>query len=314
MPTTPPPGWYEPEISIEKIRPLIDQVAPVLEEVVRYGLALLARASVTARGADEHAAFFSLYHHLLGMVDESSALLRQCAGSGIVLTLRSAFESLVSLEYMDGDFHRRAYAWLVADAHRRWQFYKTLDLRLEQGKQLEQLRQADSHGKEVTIRPPESSLDEQYARFQRLLASRAWVEANAEWTRVRGVGKAKRRPEWYQLYGGPGSVQGMAERVNRGYQYHLLYRQWSVTMHAAGLLDHFRKTTKGDTDIAPLRNGNELAGQAQLALNFGLDGIRLALRRYRSEEEPQFAKWYIAEIRPTNMLLSMPAPTPPRSP
>jgi len=63
VPTTPPPGWYEPEVSIEKVRPLIDLASPSLEEVVRYGLALLARASVTARGGDEHAALFRLYHH-----------------------------------------------------------------------------------------------------------------------------------------------------------------------------------------------------------------------------------------------------------
>jgi hypothetical protein len=287
-------------MSIAKVRPLIDLAAPTLEEVVRYGLALMARASVTARGGDEHAAFFSLFHHLLGMVDESTVLLRQCAGSGIVLTLRSAFEALLSLEYMNGDFERRAYAWLVADVHRKWQFYKTLDSRLPEGKQLDEVRLADRYGKDVTIAPPATSLDEQYARFERLLKLPHWSDAEAEWQRARGQGKSKRRPEWYQLYDGPPSVQGMAERVDRGYQYHLLYRQWSVTMHASGLLSHFKKGRDGEIGIVPMRNGSELAGQVHLALGFGLDGIRLVLERYRGEEKPQFANWYISDIKPTS--------------
>jgi hypothetical protein len=298
LPTNPPPGWYEPDVSIAKVKPLIDLASPTLEEMVRYGLALLARASVTARGGDEHAALFSLYHHLLGMIDESTVLLRQCAGSGIVLTLRSAFEALVSLEYMNEDFERRAFAWLVADVHRKWQYYKSLDRRLPQGKQSEQLRRVDLAGEEVQIFPPPESLDKQYARFERLLRLPKWSQAEAEWQCVSD--QRKRNPKWHQLYGGPASIQGVAERVNRGFQYHLLYRDWSVTMHAAGLLNHFRKGSNGETGILPFRNGSELASQAHLGIHFGVAGITLVLRRYREGERKQFARWYAMAIKPTS--------------
>jgi hypothetical protein len=139
MPTKAPKDWYEPEISKAKVKPIIDLAAPIAKEVVNYGLSLLARSSATARGGDEHLALFSLYHHVLDMVDSAQVLIAECAGSAVALPLRSGFEALVSLEYIDAGFPERAFVWLAGDVRRKWQFYQSRDERTSDGRRTRQL-------------------------------------------------------------------------------------------------------------------------------------------------------------------------------
>jgi hypothetical protein len=94
------------------------------------------------------------------------------------------------------------------------------------------------------------------------------------------------------LFGGPGSIEQLAKKLRHNAWYELLYRQWSKTMHADGLV----RAKLYKRDIRVLRDNSELTNTAVFTIHFGIRATELVLRFYRSEELVRFCEWCRDEI------------------
>lgn len=128
-----------------------------------------------------------------------------------------------------------------------------------------------------------------------MLQSPGWREADEEFERVRRARRPHRRPQWYELYGGPHSLEELARITGHLGQYDWLYRQWSETAHATDAV-----TRQVGTDIVGyrgLRDVEEIGATIGMAATIGLSAIRQVLLYFRPEEGAGMRRWYIENVR-----------------
>jgi hypothetical protein len=65
------------------------------------------------------------------------------------------------------------------------------------------------------------------------LRSERFAPIEAEFQTVKK--KTGRNPAWYSLFGGPPSLEQLANRVGLSLSYELLYRHWSEAVHSTGV-------------------------------------------------------------------------------
>lgn len=302
MPTKAPTTLLQRELSKAEIQPWLESVIALLEEVVNYGVAAFARCLKTAKGTNESFAILFPYLHLLEMVDGVQVLLAQAAVTPAHLQLRSAFEALLTVEYIaETDSRRRAYAYLVADVRRRLAVYRTIPPNTEQGRRIRERIASDRYVRNMRI-PDIRDVPVQISALEEVLDRPYWKEANKSFDDFKK--SKKRAAQWYELYGGPSSLEGLASRLKRPAHYDLLYRSWSATAHVGdAVLRQLRSGARDTAMICGIRDTSEFRTVSNLAVAFALSGTRCVLQYYRPEEVsrvsgvPAFTKWYLREIR-----------------
>jgi len=300
MPTKPPKKLLDRDLFKAFARERIDIATPLLQEVVNHGLAAFARCSHTAKDGDEKLAILMPYLHLLEMIDGVHILVADAAPDPAQLQLRSAFEALLTIEYITrDDTMRRAHAYLVADIHRRLAKLREMVPGTEAWKRARKRMEADAVGRTLRL---EGIVDAKAGieKLEGLLQKPHGRAANAAYQRAKK--KRKGRPAWYELYGGPTSLELLATHLKRPAQYDILYRPWSETSHAGDAI--YRKLTKakgGAPAVRQLRDLSQFDTIVSLAVTFVLNATIRVLNFYRPEEMPAFHRWYTREVRETYM-------------
>lgn len=271
-----------PLLNIETARneaaPVADVASPLLRDLIGVAVAVFGECN---RAADEtDSAEFPLLAsllHLIEMTDSVDVLIREgCAWPAAILA-RSAFESLLAIDYIvEADSETRGLCWWVADSHWNLGVFEMVDSSTPAGKQF--LR---SLSEDKTL-SGWGQINEETARrgqnqVRDLLANEKFAPIEEEYQQVKK--RLHRTPNWYTLFGGPANLAALAERLNRGSQYALLYRQWSRPVHAAELI---RFVGRGDNygAVRPIRDQTILADVAFHVANFLVDGLGLVWRRY----------------------------------
>ncbi len=296
MPTNPPTRLLDRDLSKALIREWINLANPLLREVVNYGVAAFARCLQTGKGGSENLAILMPYLHLLEMVDGIQILLAEAAPSPAQLQLRSAFEALLTIEYItEADTMRRAHAYLVTDIYRRLATIRAMDPNTAEGKRARERMAADAYTGSTQLVSIEDS-EAAIKIIETTLQKPHWKEASVEYQMLKR--SLKRRPVWHQLYGGPKSVEKLATYLNRPAHYDILYRPWSETAHASDTI--YRKLTAeraGEAAVRRLRDTAEFHNTVGLAVTFALRATRRILSHYRPQEIPAFTQWYVREVR-----------------
>lgn len=305
MPTNPPPDILDRDLSKAWVRDRIDQASPMIQEVVNHGVAAFMRCSKTARGGNEHLAILMPYLHLLEMVDGVQILLAEAAPVPAQLQLRSAFEALLTIEYItETDTMRRAYAYLVGDVRDRIATYRRMDPKTPEGKQMHARIDADESARDMR-KPDIPDLDSRIENLETMLKKPHWKEAYGEFRALQR--RLKRRPSWHQLYGGPENIELLAVHLKRGGQYEILYRRWSKTAHAADAVQRIlTKGERGGAAIRRVRDPSEFDTIVTLAVTFALAATRRILSFYRPGEK--WEQWYVREVRDTFLKFHGPEP------
>lgn len=270
--------------------------APLLREVVDYGIAAFQRCSATATGLDTPLGVLFPFLHFVEMLDATEVLLDVAAVAPGHVTLRSAFEAELQFEYVaSAETERRGAAYVVAEVHRRIDLVDRFDPETAKGKNVAATMANDRIGAGITI-PIFPDLEEKRTRLQSILKKPHLAEAAQEYERTRTA--TGRHPPFYHLWGGPANIEQLARVVGRSGQYEVLYRQWSRTAHAADLSRQL-SALDGEPALARFRNGVGLDTAYTLAISLGLGAIRLLLRTYRPQElVPTFRNWYLERIGP----------------
>ena len=280
---------------------------PVLREVIDYGIGAFRRCSAVATGLDTPLGVLFPFLHCIEMLDGTEVLLDSAAGIAANVTLRAAFEALLSCEYVaKKDSERRGAAYVVAEVHARLINLERHDPESSRGKAYRADLQRDAVGRGIQL-PTYDDIPKQRTEWLSILAQPHLVDAATEYEAV----KKKRRgktPPFYALWGGPGNLEQLARVLERSSYYEILYRPWSKTAHAADLGRQLAEK-EGRPAIHGIRPCTDLTDEYAHAINIGLEAIRALLSKYRPYELTDYSKWYMEKISPGYKRLA-PPPSP----
>jgi hypothetical protein len=116
--------------------------------------------------------------------------------------------------------------------------------------------------------------------------------------------KTRRRPAWHAFYGGPTSIEGLAEHLGHFSMYEIVYRDLSNRMHGGDLYGGVC-VEDGHLSILGLLRTEDIKDWASVAATFGLSSIRLMVMHCRPEEitDGSFLRWYEADVKKWNAIL-----------
>ena len=299
MPTEPLLKLLDRDFARVAAKELIDLACPVLRELVNHGTNVFMRCQAETRDGqeDEHLPIFSLYLHVLEMTDGIEELLRASCVNPAVPLVRSSFEAVLAMEYiLEGDYRRRAFAWMVGYAHTRLDSYERFDPSTRKGKGFAQAIANDKVLNQISF-PPEVDPKRAADSMRQLLAKPQYQEAEANYQGCK-KGKKGGAPQWFSLFGGPSNLRDLAISLRRGAEYEILYRQWSAVAHGHDVSRFLVPAdTGGEASIYSLRHAKELLQVAFYAAHNMLGATEALIRKFRPGEKDSLARWYIREVR-----------------
>lgn len=292
MPTEPHRDILYRELATVQARDLFPRAAPLLREVVNFGTNTFVRCMSAGDGEENtHLAPFALYRHILELTDSIEVLVANGCPSACKPNLRSAFEALLSLEYITqpgADYRVRSLSWLAAYARDHLRMYRSLLQSSAEGKGFLDAIQSDKTVREFPPLP-QDKVAEGIARMEKLLARDQFGEIQAEFA------KFKREPRWYQLFGGPANLHDLADHLLRPAQYDVLYRQWSLASHALDFFPFLAPAPPGEKAVRGLRDIAATNEVTTFAATFLIDATRLLIGKFHPGET--WGNWYLREIR-----------------
>lgn len=298
MPTKPFEPLLYRELRKVEAKEIIEIASSLLQEEINYATNVFQRCQSSMVGvvADESLPILASYYHIVGMTDGIEVLISQSCAVPAIPLLRSSFEALLTIEYiLEGDYRRRAFAWLVSYVRQRLGEYERLDPSHQNGKEFLSTFATDEISKFMSL-PSFPDLAQAIQNLKSLLINNPnYQVADAEYQRIMNV--RKRKPNWYSLYGGPSNLKELAKHLRRGAQYDILYRHWSSITHAGDLSNFLTQTKGGSPAFHPIRNSKEIRQVSSLASTFIIDATKQMVGKFRSGENSSLGKWYVNEIR-----------------
>jgi hypothetical protein len=299
MPTDSFPELLDRDRAKVEAQELIEATCPLLREMVNYGTYACVRCMRAPdrdrQGAEnEDMPPLVLYQYLIEQVDAVEVLLSQGCANGAVPALRSAFEAVLSLEYIlgsDSHYEKRTLAWICCYIHRRIQKHEGLDAGTTCGAPRMKVME-DYFGEPI----PSYDSAEGVAKLRTVLARPQFEELEADYA-TRTTTRPWQVPNWFSLLGGPRDRRQLAKFLNHEPEYLTLYGEWSDIAHAT---DAAVYVVPGDEPnqaaFKPLRFAAMLPQRGFLAASFMLRGTRLLLQHFRPNE-PGLETWYLRDVK-----------------
>ncbi len=303
MPTQPLETILYRELSIASAREAIDNVSPLLQEVVNYSTNVFARCVSSAPGEIENYAVPLIYLHMIEMTDGIEVLLSKSCPTPAKLLLRSLFEALLFIEYiLEENYENRALAWIAFFVRKRLALYRSHDPSTNEGRHFRALLKNDKLVGDIRIQYP-AEFDDFITHYEEdLLNSPKLEPVQREIERYKRE-KSRKPRRWYHIFGPqppkktPHSVEQLAKHLDMTAMYEILYREWSAIHHVTEPA-RFISTTKNKRQaIRPLRDPSEIEMVADFAEVFMVYATRLILRKFRPGEERALAEWHLREVK-----------------
>jgi len=297
MPTEPDKNIFDPEPSIEVLKPAIELCSQTLREAFNYGTKLYERCRRTSKAeADNAFPVLALFLHILQMIDSAEVLISNNCVEPAELLIRSAFEANLGLEYMnESRTHTRGIAWIVRIILDRIEFGERHSKEHNKGKEFFKVMEQEGFEGFGDVLPQMPEIPDDYLdNLKKSLDKPEYAEIFEEYKRL---GEKRRHVEWYSLYGGPTNIRELAEHLNQRTIYDSLYRSWSKQSHAVSP-DHLTMTLEnGQSVLGPIRYPMNIVHTSNFALGILLQSEIAMINRFLSGDLRQFNRWYSTEIQ-----------------
>lgn len=289
------------EIEPKEYRDLLFQITGIIEECVNFGTHILVWCSEKPKKDGSDLTITLIFRHFIESLDAITVLIKHGCADPTEPLLRSIFEALIGLEYiLEKDTVQRALLYEVAHAHRKISLYKKLDPTSDQGKQFKKVLSNDSTVKNINL--PAFDTNKLIANLENMLKKPKYISVDEEWQRYKKTNK--RNPNWFSLFGGPKQIIDLAYRVNRGGLYEYLYRNWSQSVHATGVIRNITRDNFGNSAIIGLRNPKNIQIYSSLSLSMVMASYTKMIKYYIPDKKKDFQEWYIKNIRDWYLRLS----------
>lgn len=283
------------------VQDVLDTLAGGITEVVNFGTHVLVWYDEANAGKTDEAAPTSLLlRHFIEMIDSVSILVRSSAIEPTQVLLRSAFEAAIQLEWIiRDDTDRRAMAFMTWHVHQRLKYYTRLDRSTSEGRELAKKLKGTMYDG-IDLRD-KFDLESARANLKILLKKPLYRETAAEYEVVR---KNSRNPRWYQLFGGPRSVEQLANQVKMPEFYELLYRSWSGVAHATDVVAGKVSSREGVTQIHQIRSPERVESVYSIAIGLSIRIYKVIMDKYVPDGLNTIQKWYTADVYPLSTRVS----------
>lgn len=280
------------ELSTVQLKEFKPSPTTLLQEVVNFGTNAFVRC-LSSVGQEEnvHLAPFALYRHILEFTDGTEILVTNASPSAGLPLLRGSFEALLALEFIfeDGEHYQtRSLSWLTGYIRETLRFYNSLLPKTFEGEKF-----LSAIAEDKTVRnfpfPPEKEVSKAIDNLNQLLSNEQFKSIVSEYDRHKG------EPHWYSLFNGPSNVRNLARHLKRTVQYDVLYRGWSMSVHAHDFRPFLAPDKSGKSAIRGLRGLNSTYQVTTFAVTFIIDATRLLVGKFHPGED--LSKWYFREVR-----------------
>ncbi len=296
MPTTPIEEMIPREMD-SNLRKILRRFSEFLDEIVNFGTHAFKWCLDTEKKGDEHVPIFLSFRHILELLDSISVLIRESCAEPCKLLLRGIFECLLSIEYLlQENTEQRGKDFLIWYRHHRLKILRRHDPDDNLYKEFLACLAKDKTLSGITF-PVFPDIKSRIAYYSTLFSNPSYLESEKEYQRIKKT--TKKVPKWwFNMHGGPGDIQELADRLGRPAQYEVLYRNLSDFSHGIDILEgKFDIEQPGRVAISQLRLPLNAQFITFIAATFGLSAIRLFINHYALDRFPQLREWYIMEIR-----------------
>lgn len=223
MPSEPVRGLFDPDMTVATYRAAIDASAACLQELVNYSTGVLSRCLRSVGRDAMHMAVLLPYRHIIELKDGIQLMVARGEDATCGLLLRAIFDCLIGIGLiLQEDTRRWSYARLYFELRRRQRWLRYVVPGSEERKILKRARRGEVWAKNYDV----PSMPDAAAHLQKLSTALDQPDVSHAASEAKRLqAETKHRPKWHELYGGPGTLDGLAQRVGRGLQYEWLYRR-----------------------------------------------------------------------------------------
>ena len=210
------------------------------------------------------------------------------------ITLRSLFECMLAAKYALADPDRRLIrtrAYLYCESKKTLAFLKGRLANPPEGKRAKTLAERDEYGNALLSSLPEDRIKADIASIEYTMKSSGMQEVADEAARL--ADKKRTNPAWHEFFGGPRSVEQLADTVGYPLYYEVLYRLWSQNVHASNTVGDFVRIGSIALEVRNLRYPADLdmVKTATFTLAKSLfESVGLLLNNCA---DVRFATWYL---------------------
>jgi hypothetical protein len=212
------------------------------------------------------------------------------------VTIRSLFECVLAAKYaleVPAERARRSRACMYVELMKSRAFLLTRLPDTEARKKIEALAERDKFGGALLATLAEDRVREDLNRVEHDMAASGMAEVAAEADRLRK--DDRKNPAWYEFFGGPRSIEKLADRTGYALSYEVLYRLWSESAHATVVVRPAVRVSGGKIEMLGLRHPADLDEVKVSAFTFGSELFRAVAVVLPGEFGTDFARWYVSQ-------------------
>lgn len=279
---------------------VLNSKANELEEIVNYGSNIIAWDLDRADGSDEDLPPVLFLRNFLESIDAISLLVRFSAIEPCRSILRTALENLFYLEYiLQDDMKNRSLAFWVWDIIHTSKLLSKADPTSNGYHDLLNKYKKDKMMRKITptVLSNSNTIKE---KNERILLLPKFQSIKQEYDRI--AVKFKKPPSWYTLFDGPKNIEEMANRVELGAVYEILYRNWSSSIHGTNIINGKIKINRdGQAEIIQLRDPKDVESICLNCSNLCMMVFKNYVTKRMPHNMPNFLNWSV-QIRIFNKM------------
>ena len=305
MPTKPNLNFIPRDIDDPEFQEILNQYSYVLEELVNFASLVAKWSTEKIHGGEELAPVILSFRHIFELIDAISVLVKYSCIEPCKILLRAVFESVLTVKYiLEKDTEKRGMAFMTCCWHQAINNLRKMNPDDSMYNQFLAKKRRDKHSRDAPL-PKIPDIKERIEVLEDHLTSPKYIESEREFQRLKSIIKRKRketpkkRLNWYSLYGGPASLEGLASYLELPLQYEVLYREWSGLAHGTDIIiNNIEVVDKDRSLISQIRLPEDAYDVTYTALNYGLEILPQYIDMFVPERKQEASDWHSKVIIP----------------
>jgi hypothetical protein len=285
----PNPDFIERTIENDELAKLLDKLGNYLDDCVNFGSYLVEWIGKSKKLDIHDAVLISNLRHFIEQIDACSVLIKKAISEPCLILLRASLESFIIGSYLSqSDHEQRGRAFQYFQFLEQLKFLDKIDNTTEAGKQHAAIIGKDDHLRTMSISPPTNSPTIRSDIMARINSS-TYASIHAEYARLKAA-TPKMKIQWYMLFGGPTSIENMANVTGNSGLYEVFYRHTSGFVHGTTILSN----AIDEVGLNQIR----LPFNAQFVCSFSLSLCFILFKKYIEfyckDRMPDYLRWYLS--------------------
>jgi hypothetical protein len=275
-------------INNEPLEKLLNQFGNNLDECVNFASNLFSWISESKTRDVHDTVLVSNLRHFIENIDACSELLKKSISEPCLVLLRAELELFLSGSYiLQKNHEQRGKSFTYFQFLKNLKILDKLDVRTEAGKQMATIISKDDYLKNLRYSPPADIANIKTTILNRI-NSPAYADIHTEYTRIK-MANPKAKLHWYSLFGGPTSVETLANDTGNSGKYEIFYRHTSGFVHGTEILEN-------SVDSEGI-NGIRFPYNAQFICSFSLSLCFIYFKKYIeyycNNKLNDYLEWYM---------------------